>query len=141
MGIFGLSQEQLDSLDPVMRGRHDSLKARLERKQQADRSRQTSQIDAGVLPRSYHRAIGDDGTEDICVASLCGIYPNDVGEGIGRAHVFALLELAAQQQQQQQQQQQPAESPAAAAPAAPAAPPPPPPAVEVAAMPTVPKGV
>ena len=31
----------------------------------------------------------------IPAASLAGIYPNEAGQGIGRGHVFALLELAA----------------------------------------------
>jgi hypothetical protein len=47
-------------------------------------------------PGEYVRARGDGGDGVIPAASLHGIYPNASGHGIGRGHVFALLELAAQ---------------------------------------------
>jgi hypothetical protein len=38
---------------------------------------------------------GDSGGGTVSATSLAGIYPNALGEGIGRGHWFALIEMAA----------------------------------------------
>ena len=44
--------------------------------------------------REYPRAAGSPAGGPVAAALLAGVYPNARGEGIGRAHLFALRQLA-----------------------------------------------
>ena len=47
----------------------------------------------GGARESYPRAVGSPAGGSVPAALLAGVYPNARGEGIGRAHLFALRQL------------------------------------------------
>ena len=49
----------------------------------------------GGARESYPRAAGSPAGGPVSAALLAGVYPNARGEGIGRAHLFALRQLVA----------------------------------------------
>ena len=44
-------------------------------------------------PEAYPRAPGSPEGAPVPAALLAGVYPNAVGEGVGRAHLFAINQL------------------------------------------------
>ena len=42
---------------------------------------------------SYERAAGSPAGEPVPASLLTGVYPNALGEGVGRAHLFAISQL------------------------------------------------
>tara|TARA_B110001452_G_scaffold6869_1_gene6203 strand:- start:471 stop:1295 length:825 start_codon:yes stop_codon:yes gene_type:complete len=47
-----------------------------------------------AAPEAYARAPGSPAGAPVPAAQLAGVYPNAVGEGVGRAHLFAISQLA-----------------------------------------------
>lgn len=60
--------------------------------------------DADGSPAGYERArvMGGGGGPAVPLASLRGVYPNEVGEGIARGHLWALRQLLAMRRGQKE---------------------------------------